>query len=102
MTQSTPLTIAQVSEQLGVCTDTVRMMINRGELAAVHVGRENAKRRTLRIMSDELQSFLRSRNGRKQSQLSTTADMTADSFYASRLVQSAVIRELQIIGKQPV
>ncbi len=62
---ATPLRIPQVAERLGVCDDTVRMMIDRGELRAVHVGRKNAKRRTLRIMSHELDSFLCSRDGQK-------------------------------------
>lgn len=55
------MTIAEAAHLLGVCTNTVRTMIARGEMEAVHVGSRDAKRRTLRISRDELESFIRTR-----------------------------------------
>jgi excisionase family DNA binding protein len=57
------LTVGEVAKRLGISAYTVREKIANGELNAVHVGREDAKRRTLRVTSDEVERFVRLRRG---------------------------------------
>ncbi|MBI3183992.1 MAG: helix-turn-helix domain-containing protein [Myxococcales bacterium] len=53
------LTVANVSEQLGVCTATVYKLIDRGELPCIRVS--NA----IRIDPAELAAYLARRGGRR-------------------------------------
>ncbi len=62
------LTVAEVAKRLGISAYTVREMIARRELPAIHVGRPAAKRRTLRVISDDVDCFLRSRKGESEAE----------------------------------
>lgn len=54
------LNVSQAAEMLGVSKETVRKLIEAGDIAAANVGTPG-KRRSFRILHSELLKFLRSR-----------------------------------------
>lgn len=60
------LTIDQAAELLQVSAKTVRRAIERGELAAVHVGEPDAKVKTWRIRAGDLEAWVERRTTRQR------------------------------------
>jgi excisionase family DNA binding protein len=55
---SSLITINEAAERLGLRHKSVRRLLDAGELDGVDVGRKGAKRRTLRVHAESVDSFL--------------------------------------------
>ncbi|MEM9703688.1 MAG: helix-turn-helix domain-containing protein, partial [Planctomycetota bacterium] len=59
------LTVKQVSERLGVSSETIRGWCHTGQLKAVNVARKQGGRNSWRVSEKDLESFLMTRGNRK-------------------------------------